>query len=132
MPAHNNWQIQDEFWNSFGVPAYDESVLVGGKAGEQEIGFPHITYEAYNGVLHQTATINASLWDRNTSWKRLSDLADTIKASVVQSPIFVSEGGYYWIKMPERTPFAQRLSAGEDAGEIKRIVLTIEAESLSN
>jgi hypothetical protein len=39
------------------------------------------------------------------------------------------DGGYIWFKVPDRTPFAQRVASGDDA--IKRVYLSVEAECLT-
>lgn len=124
----DNWQAEYSFWSSFGLPAYDEqTTFTEGK----EPAYPHITYQSADGVIDQQMTLNASLWYRATSWAEISRKSAEIQASLAYGKMIKTEKGYFWIKMPLFTPFAQRLASGSDDEQIKRIVLTIEAESLS-
>lgn len=123
----DNWQTQDAFWNSFGVPAFDENTLL----EDGDVTFPYITYEARDGSIDQVFYPNASLWDRGSSWERVSKLANRIKEVVSNGRIIKTDGGFFWFKMPQSTTFAQRISGDAEDESIRRIVLTIEAESLS-
>ena len=124
----DNWQTLDTFWNSFGLPAYDEQTAFTDK---QEPAYPHITYQSANGIMWQEMTLNASLWYKSTTWKDISEKASQIQAALAYGKMIKTDGGFLWIKMPNTTPFAQRAASGSDDEKIKRIVLTIEAESLS-
>lgn len=126
----NKWQTQDAFWNSFGIPAYDENVVF---TEDEMPSYPHITYQAMSGVMGQTLVVSASVWDRSPSWARISQKADEILKRIAEEGhvIFKIDTGYFWITIPENTPFAQRMASGSDDDEVKRIYITVDAECLT-
>lgn len=124
----DSWQAQNVFWNSFGVPAFDENTVTTEEQAE-EIGYPQITYQALDGIIDQIAFPNISLWDYSETWATVSRLSDEIKAALRNGHLVKTDDGYYWFKLPLTTPFAQR-EVTEDSA-IKRIILTVEVESLS-
>lgn len=121
----NKWQAQDDFWNSFGIPAYDESTVIYG------LQMPYLTYEAVSSSLGNVNTVTASLWYRSKSWKDIDAKADEIARSIFEMPPAVKlDDGWYKIRIPENLAFAQRLS--EDADEdVRRIVINVEIEFLT-
>lgn len=123
----DKWQAQDAFWNGFGVPAFDELTAL----DAEDPVYPRLTYQAMNGKMGQQMTISASLWYREKTWKNVSQKADEIQAAITNGAIVKVDGGYFWFKMPAETPFAQRIAPNED-NEVKRILLTLEAEALTN
>lgn len=125
----DKWLAQREFWTSFGIPAYDEQATF--TKGEAP-AFPHITYQSFGGRIGQTATLSASLWYRELTWAGVMQKADEILKYLAENePLTIkTDNGYVWFKVPENTPFAQPMRDDED-DQIKRIVLTVEAECLS-
>lgn len=122
----NKWQAIDDFWNSFDWNAYDENSV---DTGLNAPSLPYITYEAQTGAIGQVLTLTASLWDRSTSWKSVSDKADEIAERIGYGyEISKVDGGYLWIVKGQ--PFAQRMSDPEDS-EIKRIYIILNAEFLT-
>lgn len=123
----DTWQIQDQFWNSFGIPAYDENTVF----DEDEMpAYPHITYEAQNGIWNQNLSLSASIWYRSTRWEEASQKANEILARINRGLILKVDQGYFWIKAPEGTPFAQRIGTDGD-DQVKRIYISINAEALT-
>ena len=122
----NKWQAIDDFWNSFGWNAYDENSV---DTGSNAPTLPYITYSAQTGAIGQILTLTASLWDRSTSWKSVSDKADEIAERIGYGhEISKVDGGYLYITQGQ--PFAQRMSDPEDS-EIKRIYIILNAEFLT-
>ena len=121
----DTWQAQDSFWNSFGLRAVD----VNSEYLVDEIGFPHITYEAASGVLDQSANISVSLWYYSTSWMSISIKANEIIEAVRNGVVIPLDTGYLWIKLPENTPVASRMIGGND-DRYKRINLIFVVEFL--
>lgn len=121
----NKWQAQDQFWNSFGLPAYDENTVVYG------LEMPYLTYEAVSSNLGTVNTVTASLWYRSKSWKDIDAKADEIARSISEMPPAIKiDDGWCKVRMPENLAFAQRLS--EDADEdVRRIVINVEIEFLT-
>ena len=121
----NKWQSIDAFWNSFGWDAYDENSVY---TGEQSPTPPYITYNAQTAALNENLTLTASLWDRNTSWKNISDKADEIAREFGYGYItLLVDGGYLYITKGQ--PFAQRMPDEDDM--IRRIYIILNAEFLT-
>lgn len=114
----NKWQAIDRFWNSFGIPAYDESSVPQGAT------MPYITYHAEVASFEEPVLLTASIWYRDTSWEAISLKADEIYDLLDEYAIFKVQGGY--IFMNKGTPFAQRLADEDDS--VRRVIINIEAE----
>lgn len=123
-------QALNSFWNSFSwqaideQSAYDESTL-----DQLEIEFPYITYEVATGEFGDQISIGCDLWDKSTTWSRVSQKADDISARISRGGIFVPyDGGAIWIT--RGSPFSQRMDA-ETSNDVRRIHININAEFLS-
>ena len=128
----DKWQAQQAFWSSFGIPAYDEqSIFTKGDQPDRRPEFPHIRYQSFGGNLEQTATLSASLWYRGTEMAQIKRKATEIERFLKENePYRIKvDGGYLWIRVPTSIPFAQPMGTDED--NLLRIVLTVEAESLT-
>ena len=116
-------QAINNFWNSFGVPAYDENSV------PQDATYPRITYNVATGSLEDIINMTASLWYRSSSWK---DIA--LKSTEIEYTLGIHGGvvlpldeGKLWIA--KGVPFSQRMSDPDDS--IRRIVLNVQAEYLT-
>ena len=116
----DKYQAIDQFWNSFGWTAYDESTV------PDDAAMPRITYSVVTDSLGNPVMIPASLWDRSTSWEAISKKAEEISWRLVNMTppaIKISTGRLYLTK---GSPFAQRM---QDADEtIRRMYLNVDAE----
>ena len=122
----NKWEALQEFWSSFGWDAYDENSV---DTGAFSPSLPYITYAAQIGYVGQILSLTASLWDKSTSWKSVSDKADEISGRIGYGYELVKvDGGYLYLTQGQ--PFAQRMSDPEDS-EIKRIYIILNAEFLT-
>ena len=121
----DKWQAIHEFWNSFGWNAYDENSVDTGKFSPE---LPYITYSAQTGSLNQYLSLTASLWDKSTSWQKISDKADDIAEFIGYGHhIMKVDDGYLWVTKGQ--PFAQRMSDEDDS--IRRIYIILNAEFLT-
>lgn len=116
-------QVLDQFWSSFGWPAYDEGTV------PEDAGYPRITYSVATDSLGRPLALYASLWDYGTSWERLSkksyEIANAV-ANMYPSAIAFDEGRLY---ITPGTPFAQRMTDENDM--VRRIYINITAEYFS-
>lgn len=119
----DKWQAQHEFWNSFGIPAYEEHSV------PDDAPFPRITYEAATSVFESLVSITASIWIRSTSWKDADTLADAIEHHVKEMGCPEIEGGRYRVYIGDTT-FAQRMDDPSD-DQIKRIILNVTFEYMT-
>ena len=117
-------QAIHSFWNSFGIPAYDENAV------PDDATYPYITYNVATDSLGKVVILNASIWDRSTLWAPITQKSEAIAKAL-------GEYGYYKIKLDQGyvwfvkgTPFAQRMRDPIDE-QIKRIYLNVQAEFLT-
>ena len=113
-------QAIDSFWNSFGLPAYDENTV------PDDAAIPRITYTVETDSLDNVISLNASIWYRSKSWADISKKAEEIGeyiAKMIPPSIPIDNGRLYITK---GSPFAQRMTDPDDS--IRRIYLNIEAE----
>jgi hypothetical protein len=121
----DKWVAQQRFWSSFGIPAYDEQTFF--TKGDQP-SYPHIKYQSFGGGFDQTATLSASLWYRSSSLKDIKEKADEIQKFIGGGVTITTDEGMLWMKPPTTIPFAQPMDSGSNDENIKRIMLTVEAE----
>lgn len=117
-------QALQEFWSSFGLPAYDAITV------PDDAQMPYITYTVATDSMDSVLPLNASLWYRSSSWAEISRKAEEIARAIAEHGymIYNVEGGYLWLV--KGTPFAQRMRDENDSS-IRRIYLNITAEYLT-
>ena len=138
----DKWEAQHDFWNSFGVPAYEEHSV------PDDAPFPRITYQASSSVFESPVPITASVWTKSTSWAQADSIADLIELYIlnqgrsIQMPkgegtITVNipvckpiDNGYMRIFIGDTT-FAQKMDDPND-NQIKRTILNVNFEFMSN
>lgn len=110
------------FWSSFGVPAYDENTV------PDNAPLPRITYEVRISSLGYPVQITASIWARSKKWESVEDIAYAInqELSFGGSSLHFS-GGIIWLSRGDT--FIQRMSDPDKS--IRRILLTLQAEYIS-
>lgn len=120
----NKSQGLNAFWNGFNLPAYDVNSVPDGAS------FPYITYTESQDSLGNVLVLNASIWDRSTSWERISLKADEIARKIGEHGHYTIklDNGYIWLV--KGTPFAQRMNDPTD-DQIKRIYINVLAEYLT-
>lgn len=121
----DKWQAQHDFWNSFGVPAYEEHSV----PDEDKNIYPRITYESAMSTFENLVAITASIWTRTTSWVTADTLANTIEQYIKQMGCPEINGGRYRVFIGDTT-FAQRMDDPND-DQIKRIVLNVTFEFMT-
>ena len=119
----NKAQAIHSFWNSFDIPAYENTTVDGESAGDF-----YITYEVVTDSLDHAVPMSASIWQKNsTSWERVSLKAEEISDALVQVKSIPLDTGFLYITRGQ--PFAQRV-ADEDEST-RRIYINIMAEFLA-
>lgn len=117
----DKFQVQQAFWSSFGLVAYDENTV------PDDAEYPYMTYQSAIGSLEGEMTISANLWYRSSSWQDISQKALQIEKTINQEKRF--NGGYMKVRKPDSN-FAQRLREESDE-KVRRILLTVNVEFLS-
>lgn len=114
------------FWNSFGIPAYEQNNI------PSDTVMPYITYSESIGDISREVSLTASLWYFSPSHSRAEIIA---KSNFIAEAIGLGgktvkyDGGMMWVK--KGVPFAQAMDEPSDA-RVKRIVLNLSAEFISN
>lgn len=113
-------QAYNQFWNSFGIPAYDESTV------PDDAKPPYITYSAASDSFGNGLFLTASIWYRDTSWAGATRKEREISEFVGRGGVNVAyDNGAFWLS--KGSPWAQRMADPED-DMIRRIVLQINVE----
>ncbi len=117
----DRYQVIDNFWNSFSWAAYDEGTV------PDDASMPRITYSVVADSLGNPVMIPASLWDRSTSWERISQKADEISQAIetMYPSAIAFDGGRVYVT--KGSPYAQRMQEPSDP-MIRRIYLNVDAE----
>ena len=130
----NKAQALDKFWNSFGIPAYDETTVPeyvdDGNGNQVKLEPPYITYSVITGRLEDIINLNASVWYHSKSWKDITLKTDEIAAKIknMVPPTIPIENGRIYLTLGD--PFAQRMS-DPSSDTIRRMYLNIQAEFLT-
>lgn len=118
----DKWQALNNFFNSFGVTAYEESTV------PDNATFPRITYESRTGALDDVIQIDCSVWDLSNSWGTVDRVVNTIESVVNSYACPQIEGGRY--RVFKGTPFAQRMKDPEN-DNIRRTVIHLNFEFMT-
>lgn len=119
----NKTQALHQFWNSFGLKAYEESSV------PDEANYPYITYTNEMDSIDNTCMLIGNLWYRSDSWQPIIDKSEEI-AKYVKEHGFVTipfDDGYLYIT--GGNPFAQTMDEPSDY-KVKRIFINITVEYL--
>lgn len=116
-------QAIDAFWNSFGLPAYDENTV------PQNATLPRITYNVATGSLEDVISLTGSLWYRSSSWQDISLKAKEIekRLGIHGGEVIDLDDGKLWLV--KGNPFSQRMPDPDNS--IRRIYINIQAEFLT-
>ena len=117
----NKHQALYAFWNSFNIPAYDETTV------PDDAVMPYIAYNDYTDSIGQILPMSASIYYKTNSWQDISLKSDLIAQTIGEYYITPIDGGYMWIT--KGTPFAQRI-ANEDR-DIRQVYINITVEFLT-
>lgn len=112
-----------EFWSSFGLTAYEQNSV---PTGDNAPSFPYITYSVVIDDSDNIAALDASIWDRGTSWARCENVLEEISKALNDKSRFIlpCDGGA--IVLRKGTPFANNMGDPED-NLIKRKILNVDA-----
>lgn len=105
------------FWNSFGLTAYEENTV------PTDAAFPYITYQLVTDDFNGEVAATSSLWYRSESWTAINTKTEEISARIGLGGIIIKcDGGRIWIKKGQ--PFAQNM--GDESDDlIKRKYLNL-------
>lgn len=117
----DRWEAQYQFWNSFGVPAYEANSVPDVK----NLTYPYITYDAMGGGFDSALAVTASIWDENTSWARVDGITDRLERAIALMLPVGYDGGMYRVWAGE--PFAQNMG-DPDNDKIRRKIINVNFE----
>ena len=72
----DKWQVLDRFWNSFGIPAYDENSV------PEDAVMPYITYSAVVSSFENPIPLAGYIWYHSTRWDDASLKAEEIATAL--------------------------------------------------
>lgn len=112
-----------QFWNSFGLTAYEENTV------PTDADFPYITYQLVTDSFDREIPLTASLWYRSESWTDINAKTEEISQKISRGgKIIPCDGGAIWLKRGQ--PFAQNM--GDDSDDlIKRKLINVVIEYLT-
>ena len=113
-----------QFWNSFGLTAYEENTV------PTDAAFPYITYQLVTDSFDREIPLTASLWYRSESWTAINSKTEEISQRISRGgKIIACDGGTIWLKRGK--PFAQNM--GDESDDlIKRKYLNITEEFMTS
>lgn len=117
----NKAQAIQTFFESFGIPAYEESTV------PDDAVMPYITYSMASDSIGHPIAMAASVWDKTYLWSRVSQIVDSISDALVQVKAIPLDVGYIYIT--RGTPFAQRMVDEDDT--IRRVYINLMVEYLA-
>lgn len=117
----NKWEVQQAYWSSFGLVAYNEETV------PENAVLPYITYQPASGSLNGQVTVSGSLWYRGTSWAPIMQKTTEMEPMIDRQ--LKVDGGYVKFRKPVSN-FAQPMSDPND-DRIRRMVLSVEVEFLT-
>lgn len=121
----DKFQALQTFWESYGIPAYDENTV---PTGDDAPAFPYITYDAVVSNLGTPVAMSASIWYYGTSWSQITAKMAEIQSAIGRGgKILTIDDGAIWIV--QGTPFAQRMTDSNDM--VRRIFINITAQYLT-
>lgn len=119
----DKWQALQVFWESFGIPAYDENTV------PDEAVMPYITYEASAGAYDTTIPLSANLWYLSESWADISRKAQEVLDYIGESyTAYTINGGYLYI--PKNNITMQRMRDDSDP-LVRRILIQYSCEFIT-
>lgn len=119
------YQAFQNFWESFGIDAYDENTVPTGNLRPE---LPYITYNVVVSYFNRPTMVHASVWYYGTSWKPITEKMKEIEAVFDNGGKFIEcDNGAIWMK--KGRPFAQRMSDPNDM--IRRFYINVEAEFIT-
>ena len=112
-----------QFWNSFGMTAYEENTV------PTDATFPYVTYQLITDSFDSEVPVIASLWYRSEILTAINSKTEEISQAISRGgKIIPCDGGAIWLKRGQ--PFAQ--SMGDESDNlIKRKYLNITAEFMT-
>lgn len=121
----DKWQAQQNLWESFDLPAYDENSV------PDDAQMPYITYEAIAGNIGAPTQVAVNVWYRSNSWVDISRKAQQIATGVDNLPSSIQiDGGRMKVRLPDMASWGRRMEEPSDRG-VRRIMITVEIEFLT-
>lgn len=121
----------NEFWNSFGLKAFEENTVLDVDENGQEVEpeFPYITYQLVTDSYDREVAATASLWYRGERWTAINAKTEEIARFIGGGGCLLDcDGGFIWLK--RGTPFAQNM--GDESDDlIKRKYINVTVEYMT-
>ena len=121
----NKPQALNAFWESFGLDAYDSTIVL-----PENTPYPRISYDSATGAIGDILNLSASLWYRSSGWAEIETKTAEIGDALPEGSSYIIkiDGGY--MRIMRGRPFAQRVGDPDDPG-IRRMIINIQVEFLT-
>lgn len=127
----NKEQAITEFWNSFGIPAFDENTP---PDNPERKNFPYITFNVTTGNMGQVINLGAKIWYRSASWRDVTLKKEEIGQYIADKPfgkghkLIIFDKGFIHI---DSNSFSASRQTDPDDEAIKAYVINMQVEFLS-
>lgn len=127
----NKQQAYSEFWNGFGVLAFEENsapAVSDVKSIAKSLGLPEDIWIAYQVIVDDIGHPvypTASIYSKSTSWERVDLLTNTISERIQKMNTIKLDDGRMFIT--KGSPFAQHQLESEELS-IRRVILNLGIE----
>lgn len=112
-----------QFWNGFGIPAYEENTI------PKDAKLPYITYEVITDSLSDyTTALTAQIWYKSNSWAEINEKSHAVSQALNPGARLVCSDGY--ILLYRGSPFAQNRVDPSD-NTIKGKLININADFIT-
>ena len=115
----NKLQALHNFWASFGWNAYEASSV------PDNANLPYITHEVSTSDFNNPVPLTVTLWDRSTSWAKITEKEMDIYAIIGRGGVVVPyDDGALWIT--RGLPWSVRLPAEDDS--VRKVMINYVVE----
>lgn len=112
-------QALHQFYNSFGIPAYEEQSV------PDNAELPYITYEVADPGWRESASLSANVWYKGTSYGPLYKKVDEIKDKIGEGLRIPTKTGNIYLY--RGTPFSQVVSSQYDNVKVCYLLIGMHA-----
>lgn len=127
----NKWEVQQAYWESFGLRAFNEQTVpatIPDDDGDMvPLVPPYITYEPAIGSINETVPISAKVWYYGTSNAEVTNKVTEMEPNV--NRVLEYDGGVLKVRKAER--WARQAPEDPTDEQIRAIELNVEMEFIS-
>lgn len=125
----NTAKALDQFFNSFGIPAFveysvPETITIDGN--KVRVKPPYITYQQIEPAIGESASMYARVWYRSIGFEAINAKTDEIGAAIGAGVSIPTDNGCVWL-YKDRNWAQNQSTEGDDTLKVKYLSLIINA-----